>query len=139
MKEVLIHGGSDEAYDRSVFFARRLAECFGTRLHILSTVDEPLSAGWTAEVSADRIPEVHLAIEEEARERLGQLIPDEERERLGIELVIATGPAGTEIVRYTKTHGIDLAIIQARRGESSAVDIARTVLEDGQCALVVLR
>jgi hypothetical protein len=139
MKEVLIHGGSDEVYDRSVFFARRLAECFGTRLHILYTVEEPLSAGWTAEVSADRIPEVHQAIEEEARERLGQLIPDEEQEKLGIELVIATGQAGPEIVRYTKDHSIDLAIIQARSGDSATVDLARTVLEESECALVVLR
>ena len=37
MREVLLHGGVDEAFDRSVEFARRLAESFGARLHVLYT------------------------------------------------------------------------------------------------------
>jgi nucleotide-binding universal stress UspA family protein len=139
MKEVLLHGGSDEAYDRSVAFARRLAESFGARLHVLYTVEDPLSAGWTAEVSAERIPEIHQAIEEEARQRLAQLIPPEDQERLGIEIVIATGPADREIVRYTQEHQIDLAIIQVPSNDSAGADLARAVIEDGRCALLVLR
>ena len=63
MREVLLHGGIDEAFDRSVGFARRLAESFGARLHVLYTVEDPLAAGWTAEVSADRMPEIHEAME----------------------------------------------------------------------------
>jgi nucleotide-binding universal stress UspA family protein len=139
MKEVLLHGGAYEAYDRSVAFARRLAESFGARLHVLYTVDEPLSAGWTAEVSAERIPEIHQAIEEEARERLAQLIPTEEQERLGIDLTIAIGPADAEIVRYTRTHHIDLAIIHVPNGDKDGADLASAALEDGRCALLVLR
>ena len=54
MREILLHGGPDEAFDRSVIFARRMAESFGARLHVLYTVEEPLSAGWTAEMSAER-------------------------------------------------------------------------------------
>ena len=45
MREVLLHGGMDEAFDRSVRFARRLAESFGARLHVLYTVEDPLAAG----------------------------------------------------------------------------------------------
>ena len=52
MREVLLHGGMDEAFDRSVVFARQLAESFGARLHVVYTLEDPLSAGWTAEVSA---------------------------------------------------------------------------------------
>ena len=48
---------------------------FGARLHVLYTVEDPLSAGWTAEVSADRLPEVHEAMETEARQRLSSFIP----------------------------------------------------------------
>ena len=72
MREVLLHGGMDEAFDRSVVFARQLAESFGARLHVIYTLEDPLAAGWTAEVSADRLPEVHQAIEDEARERLSR-------------------------------------------------------------------
>src|SRR6476619_1772154 len=124
MREVLLHGGANEAFDRSVEFARRLAETFGARLHVLYTVDEPLSAGWTAEVTPDKLPEIHQAIEEAARERLAQIVPADEQERLGIEIVIALGPAEEEIVRYADSHAIDLAIIRAPHGDDEGAALA---------------
>src|SRR5688500_5869664 len=133
MREVLLHGGSDEAFDRSVAFARRLAESFGARLHVLYTVEDPLSAGWTAEMSAERLPEVHQAMEGEARERLSRLIPAEDQERLGVEIVLRTGPATEELVRYTTEHSIDLAIVQSRSDKDPGAELARALLADGQC------
>src|SRR5918992_3815184 len=107
MREVLLHGGMDEAFDRSVVFARQLAESFGARLHVVYTVEDPLSAGWTAEMSTERLPEVHQAIEDEARERLSRTIPLDDQERLGIQLVIRVGPEEGEGVRYAEEHPID--------------------------------
>jgi len=137
MREVLLHGSSDEAFDHSAKFAKRLAESFGARLHVIYTVEDPLAAGWTAEVSADRLPEVHQAIEAEARERLARLISIEDQERLGVELVLRTGPAAQELVQYTQEHAIDLAIVRAAR--NGAGDVARALLDDGRCAVLVLR
>jgi len=138
MREILLHGGSDEAFDRSVLFARRMAESFGARLHVMYTIDEPLSAGWTAEVSADRLPEVHQAMAAEAEERLARLIPVEDQERLGVEFVIRTGPPSDELVRYTTERNIDLAIVQTRPGETDT-GIGHALLERGRCAVLVLR
>ncbi len=139
MREVLLHGGSDEAFDRSVVFARRMAESFGARLHVLYTVEDPLSAGWTSEVSAARMPEVHQAIQEEARERLARLIPEDDQDRLGVELVLRTGPAAKELVQYARDRHVDLAILQAREGDDSAVTLAGTLLTEAPCAVLVLR
>ena len=139
MREVLLHGGVDEAFDRSVVFARRLAESFGARLHVLYTVSDPLSAGWTAEVSADRMPEIHQAMESEARERLAALIPLEEQDRLGVQIALAIGEPDTEIVRYTQEHSIDLAIVQASEADDAAADLARALLDRSRSALLVLR
>ncbi len=138
MREVLLHGAADEAFDRSVAFARRLAESFGARLHVVYTLEDPLDAGWTAEVSAERLPEVHQAIEDEARERLARLIPLDDQERLDVELVIRTGPAEQEVVRYANEHPIDLAIVHARTGEGEA-GLAHALIEKGRCAVLVLR
>ena len=138
MREVLLHGGADDAFDRSVAFARRLAESFGARLHVVYTVEDPLSAGWTAEVGAERMPEVHEAMETEARERLARVIPEPDQEQLGVQLVLRTGPATTELVRYTKEHSIDLAIVYAER-HSDEGDIARALLDHGRCSVLVLR
>jgi hypothetical protein len=139
MREVLLHGGADEAFDRSVVFAGRLAESFGARLHVLYTLEDPLSAGWTAEVSAERMPEVHQAMETEARERLSRLISVEDQERLGVELVLRPGPPGEELVRYTESHAIDLAIVQAPPGDTAAADLAHALIDRGRCAVLVLR
>lgn len=138
MREILVHGGPDEAFDRSVVFARRMAESFGARLHVLYTVEDPLSAGWTAEMSADRLPEVHEAMEAEARERLARLIPHEDQERLGILVALRMGPVAEELVRYTIEHNVDLAIVQARPGDRDTGH-AQALLEGGRCAVLVLR
>lgn len=139
MREVLLHGGVDEAFDRSVQFARRLAESMGARLHVLYTIADPLSAGWTAEMSAERLPELHQAIEREARQRLTRYIPESEQERLGVEIAIGTGPADDELVRYTESHHIDLAIVQAPRDDEAATALAQALLERSRCALLVIR
>jgi hypothetical protein len=138
MREILVHGSTDEGFDSSVVFARRMAESFTAKLHVLYTVDEPLSAGWTAEVGAERLPEVHAAIEAEARERLAAVISLEEQERLGVEFVLRIGPAADELVRYTNEQKIDLAIVHAR-GDEAEIDHAHALLEGGRCAVLVLR
>jgi hypothetical protein len=138
MREVLLHGGAFEAFDRSVVFARQLAESFGARLHIVYTVEDPLSAGWTAEVGAERLPEVHQAIESEARERLGRVIPADEQDRLGVQLVIRLGPAARELVLYADEHPIDLAIVQSPSGEPAS-DLVHGLIDRGRCAVLVLR
>lgn len=137
MQHILLHGGSDEAYDRSVLFARRLAESFGAQLHILYTVDDPV--GWVEEIRPEQLPEVHQAIEEEALDRLASLIPPEEQERLHVNLVIRTGPAQRELTRFTEEQQIDLAILQAPLGNEQSVDLAHALIDHGRCAVLVLR
>ena len=139
MREVLLHGGDDEAFDRSVVFARRLAESFGARLHVLYSVAEPLSAGWTAEVTPDRMPEMHQAMEGEARDRLAQLIPMEDQDRLGVVIAIGTGGADEDLVRYANENAIDLVVIQSPPSDDRAAAIAHAVLDRAHCAVLVIR
>lgn len=130
IRRVLLHGSSDEAFDASARFAGRLAEKFGAELHVVYTVDEPLSAGWTAEMAAEKLPELHQAIEMEARERLARLIPAGQD---AIVIGIRTGDAADELTRYTTEHMIDLAIVQGADAHAHAL------LDNGRCALLVLR
>jgi nucleotide-binding universal stress UspA family protein len=137
MRHVLLHGGSDEAFDRSASFARRLAESFGARLHVVYTVDQPLGAGGIiSEMNPEQLPELHQAVEAEARERLARLIPADDQDRLGVEIVILFGPGPDELVRYTKTHSIDLAIVKASSDGSGA---AEALLQNADCSVLVLR
>ena len=138
MREVLLHGGMDEAFDRSVAFARQLAESFGARLHVVYTLEDPLSAGWAAEMSAERLPEVHQAIEDEARDRLARSISLDDQERLGVQLVIRPGAAETEVITYANEHPIDLAIVHSP-ADGPNTGLAHALIERGRCAVLVLR
>jgi nucleotide-binding universal stress UspA family protein len=130
IRRILLHGSRDESFDHSVRFAARLVEGFGAELHVVYTIDEPLSAGWTAELTPDRLPELHQAIEEEARERLGRVltVPQD-----NVVVAIRTGSVGDELVRYTAEHTIDLAIVGGHD------EHARALLDKGRCSVLFLR
>jgi hypothetical protein len=98
-----------------------------------------LSAGWTAELSADRLPEIHQAMEAEARQWIERTISAEDQERLGIEIALCTGPAAAELVRYANEHAVDLAIVVAPVSHEGDMETARALLDDGRCAVLVLR
>ena len=55
------------------------------------------------------------------------------------QIALGTGPADEEVVRYANEHGIDLAIVQARRTTRPSMDLARAVLDGARCAVLVLR
>ena len=131
MARVLLHGTTDESFDRSAMFAGRLAREFQADLHVVYVVEEPLKAGWTAEMSATKLPELHVAMEEEARERLGRLLPAELQER--ITVAIRTGDTSEELVRYTAENPVDLAIVQGSDEHS------RAFAEKGRCSVLILR
>lgn len=126
----MLHGSSDESFDDSVRFAGRLVEKFGAELHVVYIIDEPLSAGWTAEMAAERLPELHQAMETEARERLARLLPANQE---NVVVAIRTGDAADELTRYTTEHTVDLAIVNGAGGDAHAL------LDKGRCSLLVLR
>lgn len=111
IRRVMLHGSQEEWFGSAVRFALRLTDQFGAELHVVYTIEEPLSAGWTDEMPTSRLPELHRAMEEEARNRLAVAVPPE---RQGNTVVaIRTGLAADELIRYTTDNAIDLAIVQA--------------------------
>lgn len=131
MRRVLLHGSSEESFDQSVQVARQLVDAFGAELHVVYTVEEPLSAGWTAETTPDRLPELHQAIEREARERLSAVFGTDRA--AAIVIAIRTGDPGVELARYTAENAVDLAIVRDDDAH------ARALLDHGHCSVLLLR
>lgn len=131
VRRVMLHGSTDEWFNGAVRFAARLTRGFDAELHVVYTITEPLSAGWTAEMAASRLPELHRAMEEEARNRLAAVLPPEEQG--SVILAIRTDDPGDELVRYTAENGIDLAIVQA--GDEAS----RALIERGSASVLLLR
>jgi nucleotide-binding universal stress UspA family protein len=130
MRRVLLHGGSDEGFDNTVRFAGRLVGTFGAELHVVYTGEGPLSAGWTAEMAAEKLPELHQAVETEARERLERVIPGLQET---VTIAIRAGDPSAELARYTAENTIDLAIVKGHD------EHARALLDHGHCSVLVLR
>jgi hypothetical protein len=130
MRRVLLHGSSEESFDESVRFAKRLVDAFTAELHVVYTVEEPLKAGWTAETSPDKLPALHVAIDAEARERLARIFGDRVDD---ITIAIRTGDTALELVRYTAENAVDLAIIAGHD------DHARALIARGRCSVLLLR
>jgi nucleotide-binding universal stress UspA family protein len=131
VRRVLLHASADESFDRSVSFAGRLAREFNADLHVVYVIEEPLKAGWTAEMPTARLPELHAAMEEEARQRLGRVLPAELQER--ITIAIRTGDTSDELVRYTAENTVDLAIVQG------SDDHSRAFIDAARCSVLILR
>jgi nucleotide-binding universal stress UspA family protein len=130
LRRVLLHGTTEETFDDSLRFARRLVDTFGAELHVVYTVEEPLSAGWTAETTPDKLPELHQAIADEARERLGRIVPDGAAD---ITIAIRTGDPSVELLRYTTENAVDLAIVCGNDPHG------RSIVDAGPCSVLLLR
>jgi nucleotide-binding universal stress UspA family protein len=138
MRNILIHTDLTEASDAALDFGRALAEQFRARLHVLHVVGEPLSASWTAETPPKTLPELHDAIEAEARERLSLFFSEVDLERLGVSLTIRNGGVSEEITRHIEREAIDLVII-GEAADQSQEDLVRDLVSRTSCSLLVVR
>lgn len=131
VRRVMLHGSMDEWFNTAVRFAARLTRGFDAELHVVYTIEDPLSAGWMAEMAASRLPELHRAMEEEARNRLAAVLSPEQQ---GSAIIaIRTDDAADELVRYTAENDIDLAIVQADDAS------ARALVERGKASVLLVR
>jgi nucleotide-binding universal stress UspA family protein len=131
VRRVMLHGSMDEWFAGAVRFAARLTRGFDAELHVVYTIGDPLSAGWTAEMAASRLPELHRAMEEEARNRLAAVLPPDQQD--SVVIAIRTDDPGDELVRYTAENDIDLAVVQARD------DASRALIERGTTSVLLMR
>ena len=141
-RRIVVHTDFTEASVTAVQHARGLADALGATLHFLHVLQEPLSAGWTAEVSASALPEVQNAMEIEAEQWLDQVLSETEQERFQASLDIETGDIAEEIARYANESRADIIVLGAsarRGGETSDTAVAEDVLRKCRCSVFVVR
>ncbi len=141
-RRIVVHTDFSEASAEAVEYARALASASGGTLQILHVVQEPLSAGWTAEVSGAALPEVQEAMEVEAEQWLDRVLPEDEQDRFATSLDFETGDMAEEIARYATEHNADIVILGAsnRSGADRAdTRVAEEVLRKCRCSVFVVR
>jgi nucleotide-binding universal stress UspA family protein len=140
IKNVLVATDFSEWSDAALVYARALAGTFGARLHILHAVEFVA----TADVMGIAVPDLYKGVESSARQQLGGLISDTDREIFGATPVLVSGGTPAQaIVEYATKANIDLIVVgtHGRRGLSHMVlgSVAERVVRLAPCPVLTVR
>lgn len=132
MTNVLLHIGDSMPSAADAKAVHALANALGATLHVIFTMADPLSAGWQAEVDTAGVPEVHQAMEAEARERLRPIF-GADADLPTIQL--RTGDPIRAIADYASEGKIDLIVVGLAGDEEAA--LAPGLLDAAPCSVLV--
>jgi len=125
-------------------YARALARQFGATLHVLHTVERPLSDGTNAISAVGLTGELQTALDDAERARLDAVISAEDRRTLHARAVLRKldTPAHA-IVDYAQIEHIDLIVIgtRGRHGLAHVVigSVAERVVRTAPCPVLTVR
>jgi nucleotide-binding universal stress UspA family protein len=139
MRRIVVYVDLSPVAAEAVSMSRRLAASFGAELYLLRVVEDPLSAGWTAELSASALPAVQDAMQAETEEWLSGVVdsPDGLEATLDMEL----GVASAEVIKYAQRRAADLIVIgDAPEGDDEdRRRMVDAVTRGARCAVLVVR
>ena len=142
LKKILVATDFSEAADAALSYGRALARAFGARLLVIHVVDDMyLRLGGDAYAAV--LPELQQDVERQARERLDELVRDNDPTPLAIDLIIREGATANEIVKYAKDADIDLVVVGTHgRGAVAKLlmgSVAERVVRTADCPVLTVR
>lgn len=132
MTNVLLHIGDTLPAREDITTVHALASSIGAKVHVIYTLSDPLSAGWQSEMNAAGMPELHQAMEAEARTRLRPIFGDAADTPT---IQIRAGDPIRDITQYARDADIDVIVV-GLAGEEEA-SLAPALLDDAPCAVLV--
>ena len=143
LKTVLVPTDFSAASESALRYGKAMAERFGATLHIVHVMEDLLAHAWAAEVYVSSMPQLRDEIEKESRLRLGALLTDGERKAFRAETALLAGNPFLEIIRYAKTHGVDLIVMGTHgRGPIAHMllgSVAEKVVRKSPCPVLTVR
>ena len=136
MTNVLLHIGATIPSAEDVTKFRPLVDALGARLHVIYTHADPLSAGGQTEMPTLGMPEMHQAMEAEAREKLADVFGHDADAAM---IQIRAGDPIRAIVDYTNETTVDLIVVGLASEGDEEASLARAVLDATTCSLLVWR
>jgi nucleotide-binding universal stress UspA family protein len=143
LKTVLVPTDFSEASESALRYGKAMAEAFGASLHVVHVMEDLLAHAWAAEVYVSSMPQLRDEIEKESRQRLGGLLTDTEQKKFRAEAALLAGNPFLEIIRYAKTHGVDLIVMGTHgRGPIAHMllgSVAEKVVRKSPCPVLTVR
>ncbi len=143
LKTILVPTDFSEASEAALNYGKAMAEAFGASLHLVHVMEDLLAQAWAAEVYVASMPQLREEIDKESRHRLASMLTDEERRRFRVETALLAGNPFVEIVRYAKTHEVDLIVMGTHgRGPIAHMllgSVAEKVVRKAPCPVLTVR
>ena len=135
LKQILVATDFGEASEVALTYGRALAHTFGASLHLVHVMENPFLRSTAADPAA---------LKAAAARHLGERLTDHDRAALHANAVLETSdnPAD-EIVKYAKTHTIDL-IVMGTHGRGAVAQllvgsVAERVVRTAPCPVLTVR
>lgn len=143
LKNVLVATDFSEAAEAALAYGRALAQTFGATLHVLHVTDD-MYMRLGGDAYAAVLPDLQHDVEAQAKQRLAELLVDNDPTPLPTKPVVVTasGPAQA-IVDYAAKARIDLIVVGTRgRGAVAHLllgSIAERVVRTAHCPVLAVR
>jgi nucleotide-binding universal stress UspA family protein len=139
---VLVPTDFSESSRTALAYAMSLVERCQASLHLLHVLQEVVGAEpleWHMPVRTG----IERTVEESAWADLQGLLSDEDHARLKVQLAIEWGRPAEEILRYTRTHQVDL-VAMGRNGRSGINQllmgrVTERIVREAPCAVLSVR
>jgi nucleotide-binding universal stress UspA family protein len=123
-------------------YAKALAEAFGSALHVLHVLEDPLP-GWKPSGHVSPVPIIRTNMEHDVDVQMAKLLTDAERQRFQVKTATPWGSAFVEIIRYAKSNDIDL-IVMGTHGNGPIAhmllgSVAENVVRKAPCPVLTVR
>lgn len=143
LNRILVPIDFSDNSDVALTYATGLADLAGGSLHLLHVLQNPLGAGWAAEVYVPPPAEFFEQVERDARDHLAGLLTAEQQKKYRAEIACLTGSPFLEIIQFAKEHGIDLIVMGTHgRGAVSHLlmgSVAERVVRKAPCPVLTIR
>jgi nucleotide-binding universal stress UspA family protein len=143
LKRVLVATDFSEAADAALAYGRALARTFGATLHVLHVADD-MYMRLGGDAYAAVLPDLQQDVERQAKDRLVQLLVDDDSMPLPAEAVVITaGATAPAIVNYAAKADIDLIVVGTHgRGAVAHLlmgSVAERVVRTARCPVLTVR
>lgn len=143
LKSILVATDFGEPSDAALAYGRELARAFGAKLHVLHVADDVyVRLGGDAYVAV--LPELQKDVEDAARQKLDELLVDNDPNPLDVKKAVVTSSATALcIVDYARENNIDLIIVGTHgRGAVARLmvgSVAERVVRTASCPVLTVR
>lgn len=149
LKSILLPTDFSECAGEATRYAFALAEQFDAHLHLLHVIHDistqvpDFGMGLAFPAYVEHIPERKQQQEEEAIRKLAELPPPGWSEQHGVTIAVKRGQPFVEIIRYARTHEVDLIVI-GTHGRSALAhamigSVAERVVRKAPCPTLTVR